>query len=136
MDSVIPAGATTEQHYHWARVYRDGTLVCARADVVVGRDLRRLGLTAPERRYVSVRFLERVTPDLCEELRQLQRHRGARCRRLAERISPITIVVEDSTGERIAMNVELQPPQLPARAETLRDVEFNVREVSQPTVVQ
>lgn len=128
LSSAIPAGATTERRFRWARVYRDGRLVCGRADVVVGRDLRRVGLTPPERRYVKVRFLERVAPELCDELVALRQRRGARGQRLAERIEPITLVVQDERG-RLEINVEIEPPQLNHRAEPLRDVEFRVREV-------
>ncbi|MCA1677920.1 MAG: hypothetical protein LC777_02695 [Actinobacteria bacterium] len=65
-----------QQRYAWGRVYRDGSLVCGRVHVTIGRD-DRLGLAPHERRYLAARFLDRVHPALRAELAELARRRGA-----------------------------------------------------------
>jgi hypothetical protein len=110
----------------WARAYRAGRLVCARVRVTVGDD-DRLGLTRRERRYVSARFLERLDRALWIELMGLVRRRGAAACRMAERLDPIELVVDQPDGEIRRIVGRLQPPQL--RHGRLRDVEFGVREL-------
>jgi hypothetical protein len=51
------------QRYAWGRAYRDGSLVCGRVHITIGRD-DRLGLAPHERRYVAARFLDRLHPAL------------------------------------------------------------------------
>lgn len=124
--------ATTEQTYGWAKVMRDGRTVCGRARVVIGRDLRRVGLTAPERRYMRIQFLERVARDLFEELDQIRRARGARHLRAVERSAPLTLVVEDRRDGHMELEVEvkLAPLRLPRpRMFALCEVEFDAREI-------
>jgi hypothetical protein len=109
-----------EQCYAWGRAYRDGRLVCWRVHVTIGRDDTRLGLAQYERRYVTARFRERVDSALHAELVAL-------ARRVAERMDPIVIVVEDPHRGRQRLVGRLQPPQV--RGGDLCDIEFTVREL-------
>jgi hypothetical protein len=113
-----------ERHYAWGCAYRDGEIVCARVDVTIGRDAR-LGVACRERRYVVVRFVERLRPDLRDELVALARRRGSAARRAAERMAPIEVVF-DNRQQRLVASV--QPPQL-RRGGELREVEFGLREL-------
>lgn len=106
------------------RAYRAGRLVCAGVHITIGHD-ERLGLTRRERRYISARFQERLDRSLRTELIQLLRCRGAASYRIAERIEPIELVIDESDGHRIVGC--LQPPQL--RHGQLRDIEFGLREL-------
>jgi hypothetical protein len=117
-----------EQCYAWGRAYRDGRLVCWRVHVTIGRDDARLGLAPHERRYVTARFRERLDSTLHAELVALSRGRGAAARRVAERMEPIVIVVEDLHRGRQRMVGRLQPPQV--RGGDLCDIEFTVRELT------
>jgi hypothetical protein len=120
-----------EQRYTWGRAYRDGRLVCWRVHVTIGRDDARLGLAPHERRYVTARFRERLDSTLHAELVALaRRRRGAAARRVAERMEPIVIVVEDPHRGRQRMVGRLQPPQV--RGGDLCDIEFTVRELTAP----
>ena len=113
-----------EQRYTWGRAYRDGRLVCWRVHVTIGRDDARLGLAPHERRYVTARFRERLDRTLHAELVEL-------ARRVAERMEPIVIVVEDPHRGRQRMVGRLQPPQV--RGGDLCDIEFTVRELTAPS---
>lgn len=115
-----------EQRYAWGRAYRDGRLVCARVHVTIGRDDVRLGLAPHERRYVTARFRERLDRDLHAELLQLVRCRGAAARRVADRMEPVVIVVDDPRHGRQRMIGRLEPPHV--RGGDLWDIEFAVRE--------
>jgi hypothetical protein len=111
----------------WGRAYRAGRLVCSRVQVTIGHD-DRLGLTRRERRYVSARFqAERLDRVLRTELLGLLRRRGAASYRMAERIDPIEIVIDDPDGDRHRVVGRLQPPLL--RHGRLRDIEFGLREL-------
>jgi len=117
-----------EQRYGWGRAYRDGRLVCWRVHVTIGRDDDRLGLAPRERRYVTARFRDRLDRDLHAELAQLVRRRGAAARRIADRMEPIVIVVDDPRHGRARVVGRLQPPQV--RGGNLGDIEFAVRELA------
>ena len=114
-----------EQRYSWGRAYRDGTIVCARVQLTIGRD-GRLGLARHERRYVVARFLERLHPTLHSELTELSRSRGAAARRAAERMDPIEVVFDDKRLGRQQITGWVQPPQI--RCGELREIEFGLRE--------
>jgi hypothetical protein len=117
-----------EQRYAWGRAYRDGRLVCWRVHVTIGRDDARLGLAPHERRYVTASFRERVDSALHAELLALVRRRGAAARRVAERLEPIEILVDDPRRGLRRMIGRLQPPQL--RGGDLRAIEFGLRELA------
>jgi hypothetical protein len=115
-----------EQRYTWSRAYRDGEVVCARVRVTIVRG-DRLGLAPRERRrYLVARFMERLHPDLRDELAALARRRGAAARRAADRMEPIEVLF-DNKRQRIVASV--QPPQLRCGGE-LREIEFGLRERS------
>ncbi len=116
-----------EQRYAWGRAYRNGRLVCWRVRVTIGRDDVRIGLAPQERRYVTASFRERLDRELHAELVALVRQRGAAAWRVAERMEPIVIVVDDVHRGRQRVVGRLQPPQL--RGVDLCDVEFAVREL-------
>jgi hypothetical protein len=116
-----------EQRYAWGRAYRDGRLVCWRVHVTIGCDDARLGLAPRERRYVTASFRERLDRDLHAELVQLVRRRGAAARRIADKLEPIVIVVDDPRHGRQRVVGRLQPPQI--RGCDLREIEFAVREL-------
>lgn len=82
----------------------------------------RIGLTPRERRCLSVRFLDRPDPGLRAELDELLGRRGAVARRVAERMQPVEIVVDDPHlgCQRIIGSV--QPPQI--RNGDLHEIEF------------
>jgi hypothetical protein len=115
-----------EQLYSWGRAYRDGALVCGRVHVTIGRDDDRLGLTHRERRYVLARFSERLDSTLHRELRELAERRGHAARRVAERMEPIQIVVDDPRRGRVRITGRIEPPQM--RCGDLREIEFGLRE--------
>ena len=118
-----------EQLYAWGRAYRDGSLVCTRVHVTIGRDDRRVGLAPHERRYVLARFSERMDAKLQAELRELARRRGQAARRAAERMEPIQIVVDDPHHGRVRIVGRVEPPQV--RCDDLREIEFGLRELAQ-----
>jgi hypothetical protein len=103
------------------RAYRAGRLVCGLVHVRVSVD-HRLGLTQRERRMVRVRFCEPVDDDLRAELTELARRRGAASERMAERIAPIELLIDDPCGEHQHMIGGLRPPQ--RRHGPLREIEF------------
>ncbi|MGH2941327.1 MAG: hypothetical protein ACRDLN_00930 [Solirubrobacteraceae bacterium] len=115
-----------QSRYAWGQAYRDGSLVCGRVHVTLGRD-ERLGLAPRERRTVIARFEDRLHPTLRSELTELARRRGAAARRAAERIGTVVLVVGDPRlgSERIVGRIV--PPQI--RRGDLRDVEFELREL-------
>ena len=123
---ATPAGPTPATG--WGRAYRAGRLVCARVEVTIGHD-DRLGLTRRERRYVSARFQERLDRALRTELIGLLRRRGAAGHRMAERIDPIELVVDEprNGGRPHRVIGLLQPPLL--RHGRLCDIEFGLREL-------
>jgi hypothetical protein len=118
-----------EQRYGWARVYRDGRLVCGRVHVIVDHDVR-IGLAPRERRRRSIRaaFLERVDPTLRDELAAVARRHGAAARRAADRMDPIEVVIEDPHRGRQRIVGRVEPPQ--ERRGDLDEVEFTVRELA------
>lgn len=113
----------TEQRQAWGRAYREGTAVCDRVHVTIGRD-GRLGLARHERHHVSARFVGWLHPALRADLVALLRRRGAAARRVAEATPPIELVFEDAQLGRISGYIE--PPQL--RYGKLRELEFGLRE--------
>lgn len=115
----------SEQRYAWGRAYREGSLVCGRVHVRIGRDDRH-GFAPHERRYVAARFLDRLHPQLRAELTELAHHRGATARRAAERIQPIVVVIDDPCRGRERFVGRIEPPQV--RRGYLGDVEFGLRE--------
>jgi hypothetical protein len=117
-----------ESRYAWGRAYRDGTLVCGRVHVTIGRDSDRLGRIPHERRYVTACFREHVDDELRAELVALVRRRGAAARRVAETLAPVEIVVDDRDRGRQHIIGRLQPPDL--RCGDLCDIEFALREVA------
>jgi hypothetical protein len=119
----------TRPQYRWARAYRHGELVCGRVDLRVS-DSARIGLTARERRELSVRFLERIAPELRRELDALVRRRGDVARRAAERMQAIELVADDLEVGDVRIVGHLQPPQ--RRHGELYEIEFGVREVPDP----
>jgi hypothetical protein len=119
-----PVASRTQQGDLVGRVYRAGHLVCGWVQVTI-RDDGRLGLTREERRVVGVRFHEPLDDGLRSELREMLRRRGQAARRVAERVDPIEVVVDEpgSGYQRIVGCV--QPPQV--RHGALRDIEFALR---------
>jgi hypothetical protein len=115
----------SEQRHAVGRAYRGGSLVCGRVHVTIGRD-DRLGLAPRERRYVAARFLDRLHPELRDELVALAGRRGAAARRAAERIEPIVLVIDDPRLGRERIVGRIEPPQV--RRGHLGDVEFGLRE--------
>lgn len=113
-----------------ARAYRGEQMVCATVVVQTGLD-DRVGLTQRERHRVTARFVENLDPKLRKELMAMVRQRGARARRVAEELEPITLKV-DSGGARMCVIGKLQPPQIRGRPD-LREVEFQVRESHERT---
>jgi hypothetical protein len=120
-------GMSSEQLYAWGRAYRDGRLVCWRVHVTIGREHDRLGLAPRERRYVTARFRDRLDRDLHAELVQLARRRGAAAKRVADRMEPVVIVVDDPRHGRTRLTGHVQPPQV--RGGALYDIDFTVREL-------
>jgi len=121
-----PAAVDTERtasagRWHLGRAYRAGRLVCGCVHVMVSLD-ERLGLTGRERRMIRVRFHEPVDDRLRAELTVLAHRRGRASERIAERIAPIELVVDDPHSEYERMVGDLQPPQ--RRHGQLREIEF------------
>jgi hypothetical protein len=112
------------QRCRLGRAYRAGRLVCGWVQVSISDD-ERLGLTEQERRLVRVRFHEPIDDGLRSDLTVLLRRRGASAARVAERIDPIEIVVDDPHGERERIRGRIAPPQ--AHHGPLRDIEFALR---------
>ena len=113
------------RHSRAAHACREHEVVCGLVELTIGADAR-LGLTARERRCVTVRFLDRLEPGLCAELTELVRHRGAVARRAAERMEPIDIVFDDPRLGLQRITGWIQPPQ--RRAGDLYEIEFGLRE--------
>jgi hypothetical protein len=128
LHGTLRAVTIFEKRHAWGRAYRDGSLVCTRVHVTFRRD-DRLGLAPHERRYVAARFLDRVHPDLRDELAELARRRGAAARRAAERIEPIVVVIDDPLNGRERIVGRIEPPHV--RRSHLGDVEFGLREPAQ-----
>jgi hypothetical protein len=122
-----------QRRYRQAQVYRGGKMVCGRAELLLRVDKRRVGLTRPERRYLVVRFMDSLDPRLQRELQRLRDRRGERARRFADAVDPITIKVDEGE-EQVVLEVRVQAPHDPSRITTgeLREVEFDVREVTTP----
>lgn len=108
-----------------AHAYRDDEIVCGRVELTVDVDAP-LGLTARERRSVTVRFSDRLAPALRAELTELVRRRGAAARRAAERMDPIEIVFDDPGRGLQRISGWIQPPQ--RRNGDLHDIQFGLRE--------
>lgn len=72
-------------------------------------------------------FWERVDPALRLELIELARRRGMAARRIAERVAPIEIVLDDPRRGRQRMIGRVQPPQLCCGE--LREIEFGLSEL-------
>lgn len=117
--------------YHCARVYQGGEIVAPRARVTIGRDMRRLGLTASERAFVALTFTEGCTGRLHRQLRKLVDRRGAAAARIAESLDPIVVVVSDPHHGELTVEGRLQPPEIRVEYD-LHDVEFKVREDIDP----
>jgi hypothetical protein len=122
VSDVVPG----EQRHVPGRAYRGERLVCARVQLTTGRD-DRLGLASRERRYVLARFCGQLDPGLHAELTELVRRRGAAARRVAEKLEPIEIVVDDPRDGGRRLIARLQPPQLRGGGD-LRAVEFGLQE--------
>jgi len=88
----------------------------------------RLGLTERERRLVRVRFHEPVDDDLRIDLAELAGRRGLASDRVAERVDPIEVVIDDPRGGQERMIGGLRPPQ--RRHGPLRDLMFGLRELT------
>ena len=114
-----------ERRHVPGRAYRGERLVCARVLLTIGRD-DRLGFSSHERRYLLARFCGQLDPGLRAELTELVRRRGAAARRVAEKLEPIEIVVDDPRDGRVRLVAGLQPPQL--RGGDLRAIEFGLQE--------
>jgi len=108
-----------------AHACRDDEVVCGHVELTVDADVR-LGLTARERRCVTVRFLDRLEPGLRAELIELVRRRGAVAQRAAERMDPIEIVFNDPRQGLQRISGRIQPPQ--RRIGDLHDIQFGLRE--------
>jgi hypothetical protein len=115
-----------ERRHVPGRAYRGERLVCARVQLTTGRD-DRLGLASHERRYVLARFCGQLDPGLRAELTELVRRRGAAAKRVAEKLEPIEIVVDDPRDGRRRLLARLQPPQLRGGGD-LRAIEFGLQE--------
>jgi hypothetical protein len=102
-------------------------VVCSRVELSVGADAR-LGLTARERRFFTVRFLDDLESRLRAELTELVRRRGAVARRAAERMAPIEIVFDDPLRGLQRITGCVQPPQ--RRNSDLQEVQFGLRELA------
>jgi hypothetical protein len=105
------------------RAYRADRLVCACVHVTIGRD-DRLGLAPRERRIIQVRFHEPLDDGLRTELSQLVRRRGAAACRVAERVHPIELVIDDRHGEHVRIIGRLEPPQV--RHGQIGDINFGL----------
>jgi IS4 transposase len=115
------------ERYRWARAYREGRLVAGRVELAVEADDLRIGLSLSERRRIVARFVERLDPELRDELAQLVRRRGAAGKRIAERLAPVEVVAEDRDGSERRFLCRLQPPQ--QRYGDLWEIEFDLREL-------
>lgn len=119
----------TEQEYV-ARAFRGDRLLCGRVVISVrfhDHD-RRLGLTRRERRILRARFDGELAPELRGALAIVAGCRGAAAQRAAERIEPLTLVMEDPREGRIAVKAGVMPPDLPARG-AVRDLAFGLHEI-------
>jgi len=118
----------SEEHYVWGRAYREGSLVCGRVQVRIGRADRRR--RAPQkRRYVAARFVDRLHPQLRAELTELAHSGGAAAWHAAEGMEQIVVVIDDPSLGRERIVARIEPPQVPRGY--LRDVEFGLRELGQ-----
>jgi hypothetical protein len=102
-------------------------VVCGRVELTVRADSR-LGLTARERRFFTVRFVDGLESRLRAELTELVRRRGAIAQRAAERMDPIEIVFDDLLRGLQRIIGWVQPPQ--RRNGDLQDVQFGLRELA------
>lgn len=132
LDRSAPAVVATEYgpgSGRWCigRAYRAGQLVCGCVHVAISLD-ERLGLTERERRLVRVRFHEPVDDDLRIDLAELAGRRGLASDRVAERVDPIEVVIDDPRGGQERMIGGLRPPQ--RRHGPLRDLMFGLRELT------
>lgn len=118
----------SEEHYVLGRAYREGSLVCGRMQVKVGREVgpRR----APQkRRYVAARFLDRLHPQLRAELTELAHGGGAAARLAADRMQPIVVVIDDPSHGRERIVARIEPPHV--LGGFLGNVEFGLRELAE-----
>jgi hypothetical protein len=129
MGSRFARGVVFEQHYGWARAYRDGRVVASRVRLTVDHDIR-VGLAPSERRRRVVRasFAERVDPALRAELVAVARQRGAAARRAADRMAPIEVVIDDPHRGRERIVGLVLPPQ--ERRGDLDEIEFGLHELA------
>jgi hypothetical protein len=128
--SVVPAPVDVDPvpgagRWRVGRAYRGGRLVCGCVHVAIGLD-DRLELTRRERRTVQVRFCEPVADELRGELSELAHRRGSAGERVAERIGPIEVVIDDPAGAHERMTGRLRPAY--TRHGRLRETEFGLRE--------
>lgn len=117
------SGAIVDARFYRGRAFRDGELVCEQIVLAVVSD-GRLGLAPWERHYTTVRFLRGIELGLRNELVGVLRSRGARSKRLAERVEPIDLVVEDR-GEECELRGRLEPPVV--RSAWIEQVDFRLR---------
>lgn len=113
-----------DQQSRPACVYRHGRIVCGGARVTF-RQSRRLGLTSTERRSVRIVFASGISGELYRELAEMTQRRGAAATRYADRIEPVTIVVEDPQDGRVELRGRIKPPTV-APAPDVQHVEFPI----------
>jgi hypothetical protein len=119
------ARVVLEQRYAWGWAYRNGRQVCGRVSLTILRDAR-LGLaTGHARRHIAARFEEGIDPELRDELERLASANSADAKRIAERLRPLSFVVENHRG-RLEIQGFLQPPV--SRGGPLSEIEYRVRE--------
>ncbi len=116
----------SDERSAWGRAYRGGSLVCGRVYVTIRED--RLGPSSHGRRYITVRFLDRLHPALRAELVELAHHLGPAARRAAERMEPIVVVIDDPVHGRERMVGRIEPPKV--RGLYGGHVEFELRETA------
>jgi hypothetical protein len=105
-----------------ARAYRGGQVICDKVELCADVDTR-IGLAPHERQYVSARFVGQTAPALRAELYALVCRRGARAKRFAEHLEPITFA-----GDDLTIVGALQPPQMRVLSLHLREVTFRVHQ--------
>jgi hypothetical protein len=123
--SNAEAAPVRERHYHGARAYRDGELICGHVDLTIALDAR-LGLAPRERRQLVARFVERLAPAFRHELEQLVRRRGAGAKRIGDRLASIELVFDAPQRHSQRLIGRVEPPQ--ARRWELSENEFVIRE--------
>lgn len=109
-----------DQQYRPALVHRHGRVLCTRARVKI-RAARRLD---SEDSYVQVVFADGVASELHHELAEMIGRRGAAAARYAERIEPVTIIVEAPQG-RVELRGRIKPPSV-AQTPDLHHAVFSI----------